>query len=261
MTSFAVLLVLSGSLSAIAGVPQDRFFGGFGGFQPGMGGFGGFGGGQNPFGQNLDTLFRDAGIVPDKLASVPQSSMKVFWDNEILFRQNQTVDPANIQTRPVIKFPGMFDRNSLNTIMIVDFGAEIMHWMVSNVPGGDNSRGDENIEYLTPFSYKSNADHTALVDSGNDGIDATAVLVFRQSGRISVEENLKGCNQGAIFGRRIPAADLVSKYNLSGPIAGNLFWTMFSKTTEELLCYSTKCTGVVFPFPIPGVNDGPECSQ
>merc|ERR1719244_2020888 len=150
MTSPAVLLVLSVSLSSIAGLPQDRFFGGFqppmggfGGFQPGMGGFGG---GQNPFGQNLDTLFRDAGIVPDKLASAPQNSMKVFWDNEILFRQNQTVDPANIQTRPAIKFPGMFDRNSLNTIMIVAFGAEIMHWMVSNVPGGDISRGDENIE-------------------------------------------------------------------------------------------------------------------
>merc|ERR1712168_1681399 len=232
MTSAAVLLVLSLSLSSVIGETQDRFF--FGGSRPGMGGFrpgmGGFGGGMggfrpgmggfegrpNPFGQTLDTLFRDAGVVPEKLASAPDSPMKVFWDNEILFRQNQTVDPADIQTRPEVIFPEMFDSTSLNTIMIVDFGAEIMHWMVSNVPGGDISRG---------------------------------------------EENLKGCNQGAIFGRRVAAAELVSKYELSGPIAGNLFWTKFSTTTEELLCYMTKCTGVVFPFPIAGVNDGPECSQ
>merc|ERR1712233_70401 len=277
MTSAAVLLVLSLSLSSVIGETQDRFFfGGMGGFRPGTGGFrpgmGGFGGGiggfrpgmggrPNPFGQTLDTLFRDAGVVPEKLASAPDSPMKVFWENEILFRQNQTVDPADIQTRPEVIFPEMFDSNSLNTIMIVDFGAEIMHWMVSNVPGGDISRGDENIEYLTPFSYASNEAHTELVDTGDNGIDATAVLVFRQPGRISVEENLKGCNQGAIFGRRVAAAELVSKYELSGPIAGNLFWTKFSTTTEELLCYMTKCTGVVFPFPIAGVNDGPECSQ
>merc|ERR1712168_1213037 len=180
MTSAAVLLVLSLSLSSVIGETQDRFF--FGGSRPGMGGFrpgmGGFGGGMGGF-----------------------------------------------------------------------------------RPGGDISRGDENIEYLTPFSYASNEAHTELVDTGDNGIDATAVLVFRQPGRISVEENLKGCNQGAIFGRRVAAAELVSKYELSGPIAGNLFWTKFSTTTEELLCYMTKCTGVVFPFPIAGVIDGPECSQ
>merc|ERR1712168_1404481 len=131
MTSAAVLLVLSFSLSSSIGETQDRFFfGGMGGFRPGMGGFGpgmgGFGGRPNPFGQTLDTLFRDAGVVPDQLASAPDSPMKVFWDNEILFRQNQTVDPADIQTRPEVIFPEMFDSTSLNTIMIVDFGAEIM---------------------------------------------------------------------------------------------------------------------------------------
>merc|ERR1711931_279898 len=79
MTSAAVLLVLSLSLSSSIGETQDRFFfGGMGGFRPGMGGFGGgmggfrpgmggFGGRPNPFGQTLDTLFRDAGVVPDKL--------------------------------------------------------------------------------------------------------------------------------------------------------------------------------------------------
>merc|ERR1711931_413949 len=103
MTSAAVLLVLSLSLSSSIGETQDRFFfGGMGGFRPGMGGFGGR---PNPFGQTLDTLFRDAGVVPEKLASAPDSPMKVFWDNEILFRQNQTVDPADIQTRPDVIFP------------------------------------------------------------------------------------------------------------------------------------------------------------
>merc|ERR1712168_714138 len=241
MTSAAVLLVLSLSLSSVIGETQDRFF--FGGSRPGMGGFrpgmGGFGGGMGGF----------------------RPGMGGFGGGPNPFGQNQTVDPADIQTRPEVMFREMFDSNSLNTIMIVDFGAEIMHWMVSNVPGGDISRGDENIEYLTPFSYASSEAHTELVDTGDNGIDATAVLVFRQPGRISVEENLKGCNQGAIFGRRVAAAELVSKYELSGPIAGNLFWTKFSTTTEELLCYMTKCTGVVFPFPIAGVNDGPECSQ
>merc|ERR1712168_1601126 len=104
--------------------------------------------------------------------------------------------------------------------------------------------------------------HTIMiVDSGDDGIHATAVLVFRQPGPITVEEDLKGCNMDAIFGRRILVNDLITKYSLEGPIAGNLFWTKYTEGTEEMLCYMTLCTGIPFPFPVPGVNDLPECSQ
>merc|ERR1712130_119646 len=278
MTSAVVFLVLSISFYSADGFGRFRpgkgglrpgvggFRPGVGGFRPGMGGLrpgiGGFGGQSNMFEQDLDALFREAGIVPDQIANAPESSMQVFWDSGLsLFRQNQAVDTGDIMNAPQVMFPGNDDKRFLNTIMIVDFGADIMHWMVMNVPGGDISSGDENIEYLPPFSYKANEDETAIEDTGDNGVDQTAVLVFRQAGPVTPEENLKGCNQPAIFGRRVQASSLISKYNLFGPKAGMLFWTKYSEATEELLCYSTKCTGIPFPFPIPGVNDKPECRQ
>merc|ERR1712130_383687 len=216
---------------------------------------------QLPILTPTEDLYSDAGIVPDKMDTAPTSPAVVIWDYEVLITQNETVDPADIFNPPTVLFPEMLDLTSLHTIMIVDFGADIMHWMVSNVPGNDVSLGTENIDYLPPFSMLEDDVNQVLIDSGDDGIHATAVLVFRQPGPITVEEDLKGCNMDAIFGRRILVNDLITKYSLEGPIAGNLFWTKYTEGTEEMLCYMTLCTGIPFPFPVPGVNDLPECSQ
>jgi len=217
-------------------------------------------------GPPLDTLFTESGIVPDFLDTAPEKLITASWDSGLkLSSTNQTVDTGDILHAPSVTFSGSY--SSLYTIMIVDFGqnydgANIVHWMVSNVPhSGDISSGDENIEYLPPFSMEVNPAVPEIVNTGDAGIDQTAILAFRQPGQITVEENLTGCNQAAIFGRRIDVSSLITKYNLSGPEAGNLFWTKYSDATDELLCYSTKCTGTPFPFPIPGLTDQPECSQ
>ena len=52
---------------------------------------------------------------------------------------------------------------------------------------------------------------------------------------------------------------LASKYNLE-LVAGTFFLAVYSgKTTDELLCYFTKCNREPFPATIPGVTDLPSC--
>ena len=52
---------------------------------------------------------------------------------------------------------------------------------------------------------------------------------------------------------------LASKYDLE-LVAGTFFLAVYSgKTTDELLCYFTKCNREPFPAPIPGVTDRPSC--
>ena len=59
--------------------------------------------------------------------------------------------------------------------------------------------------------------------------------------------------------RIVDKTALASKYNLE-LVAGTFFLAVYSgKTTDELLCYFTKCNREPFPATIPGVTDLPSC--
>ena len=59
--------------------------------------------------------------------------------------------------------------------------------------------------------------------------------------------------------RIVDKTALASKYDLE-LVAGTFFLAVYSgKTTDELLCYFTKCNREPFPAPIPGVTDLPSC--
>merc|ERR1711931_1710 len=211
--------------------------------------------------QSLDDIYRGAGIVPAFLDQAPEDLMILIYDSGLeLFSANQSVNTGNIMNPPLVDFDG----DSLYTIMVVDFGvvngeANFIHWMVSNVPGSDVLAGDLNIEYLPPWAFERNEANDAIVDTGDTPLHPDGILAFEQSGSITVEENFIGCNIGAIYGRALSVRDLQSKYGLSGPKFGTLFWTYLCEATDDLNCYMSKCTGAPFPFPIPGLTDQPEC--
>merc|ERR1712106_1191571 len=59
--------------------------------------------------------------------------------------------------------------------------------------------------------------------------------------------------------RIIDKDDLAQKYGLTLE-AGTFIYSKYSgKTTDDLLCRFTRCTGEAFPAPLPGINDGPAC--
>jgi len=213
------------------------------------------------------SLWSSVGIVPTFIPTAPPESLWVYWPTSGLSpRMNETVDTGDIMTPPMLFWNEPWEFwGSLYTVMIVDFGvdrdgANVVHWMKHNVQQGIfGSEGVENFDYLPPFSYDCNEDCSEIIDTGDAAVHQTAVLVFRQASSIDVAEVGQGCNQQAIFGRRQDISALIDTYSLGDPIAGKLFWTKYSPATNELFCYSTLCTGIPFPFPMPGVNDLPEC--
>merc|ERR1719481_1907410 len=98
---------------------------------------------------------------------------------------NSTVDTADIQEKPIIKWKGAW--GALYTVLIANIG----HYMEHNIKKGLCSlsrEGTVNIEYLPPWSFTTNAEGTAVLDTGDSAVDKLAVLVFKQPGPITVEE-------------------------------------------------------------------------
>ena len=181
--------------------------------------------------------------------------------------------------RPTLSWP--VDEGALYTVMILDEGierlegAQYIHWMVKNVPGNmvsdhsprppvtlgpvpQVSLGDEVYEYVPPFYFDIGA-AGALVDDGKPG-HPILTLVYKQSARIAMTQRQNGCNAG-LASRIGDKTALAEQYNLSGPVAGNFLYTVYSQATDPLLCRFTRCTGNPFPAPLSGVNDGPQCQD
>ena len=71
------------------------------------------------------------------------------------------------------------------------------------------------------------------------------------------DEKQSGCDP-SLMNRILNREALEQKYGLEMS-AGNFLYTTFSAATKDILCYYTKCIGTPFPFPAPGINDGPNC--
>jgi len=163
------------------------------------------------------------------------------------------------------------DEDKLYTYAIIDFGViagptnnqNFQHWMVHNVPGNSLSEGIENIEYLTPWGFERNADETDIVDTGDAPLHPLGILAFEQEeGSIEGLREAHGCSMDGVLGagRFGDISNLMDHFNLGDkPVAGKLFWTRRSPASDAVNCYVSKCTGIPFPYPIPGYNDMPEC--
>jgi len=201
--------------------------------------------------------------VAELVPVAPSSKLVVEWPNNAKIEPNATTSVGLMTERPTLNWKS--ERGALYTVMIMDAGIKyllpqvLMHWMVTNVPGNYLKSGNEVMDYLTPVSFEFNDDNSINKDRELSK-HPLIILVFKQSGRISVEETHAGCTTDMLTARLHNYRDLVTKYDLS-LVAGNYLQMPYSGySTDNLLCRITKCTKSASPFPVvPGVNDLPEC--
>jgi len=220
------------------------------------------------FGEGLysNLMWTKTGIVPNKLAQTPPSALSIVYNGKDIW-PNETVTTEDMISRPTLSWAT--EPGALYTIMQVDFGIErleglqFFHWLITNVPAGNSViLGDEVKSYVAPFYFLVNAEGTGLVTdtSSQAGHDILTLVYKQSSGRVdmSAEESIE-CNPDSFNGRITDHVTIAEKYNLE-LVAGNFFWTTYTEATNAYLCYSGKCSGAPFPIPLPGINDGPECS-
>jgi len=195
-------------------------------------------------------------VVPSKLSRVPPQTARLQWPRNTV-GLGDTMLTGDMEDRPTLSWTT--EPGALYTIVVSDEsipagilpeGTDYIHWLVTNIPGTNAVEGTEVMRYLEPF-----------IANQADGTHQFLVLVFRQpNGRIRLEETQRGCSPSLFTNRALNKHHtFVDKYGLQ-LVAGTWFRTGWGgRASEQMLCYASKCNRAPFPFPLAGVNDGPEC--
>ena len=203
--------------------------------------------------------------VGEVVGQAPPQRLMIDWPNNVqIVEPNATTSVGLMTTRPRLTWPA--EPGALYTVMVIDAGIQrvlpkvYLHWMVTNIPGNSVELGNEVMEYVTPFSLEVQEDPLdGFIKDRHASAHPMIFLVFKQPGRIQVEETQRGCSPDIVSARIHDYEELASKYGLQ-LAAGNYLQCPWSGShTLEMVCRVSKCTREAFPFPIPGVNDLEEC--
>ena len=77
------------------------------------------------------------------------------------------------------------------------------HFLATNIPGNDVSKGEVNFEYIPPFTFLFTPEQ-GLVRDGNFG-HRMVVLVFEQRDRVNYRKEENWCSS-EVFGRLVVSA-------------------------------------------------------
>merc|ERR1719499_382437 len=197
-------------------------------------------------------------LVPE----IPPSKLIVEWPNNVKIDPGSYANVEWMTSKPTLRWKE--ERGALYTVMLVDAGIKrvlpkgFLHWEVINIPGNYLSYGHEVMDYVTPFSLEFDEDGNFIKDKEKSS-HPLLMLVFKQLGKISVDETHAGCNPELLTDRIFDYRELAKKYDLE-LVAGNFLQIPYSGySTHSMVCRVTKCARSPFPFPIPGINDLPEC--
>merc|ERR1719220_124837 len=204
--------------------------------------------------------------VGEVVGEAPPQRLMIDWPNNVqIVEPNVTTSVGLMTTRPRLTWPA--EAGALYTVMAIDAGIQrvlpkvYIHWMVTNIPGNSVELGNEVMEYVTPFSLQINEDFAdfGFIKDRYASAHPMIFLVFKQPGRIQVEETQRGCSPDIVSARIHDYRDLVSKYGLQLEAGNSLQCPWSGSHTVEMICRVSKCTREAFPFPISGVNDREEC--
>ena len=202
------------------------------------------------------------GIVPEKLSVAPEQFAEIRWPGRLV-GANGTVTTGEVTERPRVSWEG--SEEDLYTVMIVDEGidvfdlggAQFVHWLVTNVKSDRLELGTEAMQYIPPFTLSLTADGE-LDKYGAP--HPMLVLVYKQPGRIEVEETQKGCTPSVLTSRIQDKDALAAKYDLE-LVAGTFFWVPYGgRANDDMYCWMTRCARQPAPVLLPGINDQPECA-
>jgi len=166
---------------------------------------------------NTHQMFKSFEIVPDVFAEEPANcgGMKVEYGGKG-FEAGGELTPAASSAAPTVSWGG--DDDKLYTLVFTDPDApardnplfrEFIHWVVTDIPGDDISKGTTVVDYLGP------------APPCNSGLHRYLFLVFEQpkAGVVDVKE------AAATFEGRggKTTTEFIAKYGLGSPVAASLF--------------------------------------
>jgi len=213
----------------------------------------------------FDRIWTETGTVPEKLSEVPLSilSMTVQGRN---INVNDTLSTSKLDDFPDFSWDS--EPGALYTFLLEDNDVnlppgKLVHYLATNIPGNDFSKGDDVIDYVpsAPFDTTPEGDN---IDPALGTRHRYIALVYKQNERVDIpkEQGHIGCTPDFLNRLGIQHDSLKQDYNLDGPISGTFYTASYEAGWAEYwMCVFSAATGQPIPFTIPGINDYAELGE
>ncbi|EFA03425.2 protein D3 [Tribolium castaneum] len=167
------------------------------------------------------------GIVPQILADAPPAHLFVTYPNGKKVHLGEELTPSEVKDEPQVKW----DAASTKYYTLVMFDpdapsrsdpsfADVKHWLVGNIQGGDVSTGDVIAEYFGSGPPK------------DTGLHRYIFLVYEQKERLTFDEP-RSLKLSRAHRLKWSLKEFVKKYNLGAAVAGDYFKAKWEPYVDE----------------------------
>lgn len=167
------------------------------------------------------------GIVPAILEDAPPAHLFVTYPNGKMAHLGNELTPSDVKDEPQAKWEA--DPNKFYTLVMFDPDApsradpsyaDVKHWLVGNIKGGDLSSGDVIAEYFGSGPPK------------DTGLHRYIFLAYEQKDRLTFEEprSLKLSRANRL---KWSLKNFVKKYDLGKAVAGDYFKAKWEPYVDE----------------------------
>lgn len=176
---------------------------------------------------SLENFVKDQ-VVPDVIDAKPPASIKITYPSNVQVQQGNELTPTNVKDLPKFEFEAKPDE--LYTLAMVDPDApsrkdpqyrEILHCLISNIPGNDVAKGETLAEYIGSGPPK------------DTGLHRYIFLVYHQKkGRL--QSDIKISNHSRAGRIKFSIRKFAKDNELGEPIAGNYYQAQYDDYVPTL---------------------------
>ncbi|XP_061563975.1 39S ribosomal protein L38, mitochondrial [Cololabis saira] len=185
---------------------------------------------------------------------LPQVTLRIRYhqDNSGQVHYGNRLTPTEAASNPQIGFEA--EEGSLWTVLLtspdehlLDNGAEYIHWLVGNVPGGAVPAGEELCHYLPPFPARGTGFHRYVF------------ILFKQEGPINFQEDARPSPCLSLVDRTFKTVDFYRKHQDRMTPAGLAFFqSQWDESVTSTFHNTLNMREPVFEFIRPPVYHPPQ---
>ncbi|XP_001607900.1 protein D2-like [Nasonia vitripennis] len=170
---------------------------------------------------DISSSFKSSEIVPDVVNTPPKELLSVTYnDRPVEFSMELT--PTQVKDAPAVTWSP--EASTFYTLCMTDPDAtsrknpilrEVLHWLVTNIPGNDVSQGENLAEYRGSGPPEGS------------GLHRYVFLLYKQPGKLSFDGEKRISNRSRDGRLKFSIRKFADKYGLGEPIAGNMYQAQY----------------------------------
>jgi phosphatidylethanolamine-binding protein (PEBP) family uncharacterized protein len=178
-------------------------------------------------GEHIRKKMEADGIVPQILETAPAAHLHLTYPNGNKVKLGNELAPEEVKDEPQAEWEA--DPAKYYTLVMFDPDApsrkeptlaDVKHWLVGNIQGGDVSKGDVIAEYFGSGPPKGTDLHRYIF------------LVYEQKERVTFDEP-RSLKESRAHRLKWSLKEFVKKYELGSPVAGDFFKAQWDSYVDE----------------------------